>query len=134
VRNLLIRLATEAMKLCCVQLFNHGSLADVPLIRQAKESSWDAHFSINVQLLCGAGVTATKAFLANHPENGARQALDYLIRREAAGDFDGFFVAEQSAWYHTLPHRHRTPRWLNQDHAAIMATSRPAVRSSRTPH
>jgi hypothetical protein len=45
-------------------------------------------------------VTATKAFLANHPESEARQALDYLIRREAAGDFDGFSVAEQSAWYH----------------------------------
>jgi hypothetical protein len=83
------------------ELFNHGSLADVPLIWQAKESSWDAHFSIDVQLLCGAGVTATKALLANHPESEAQQALDYLIRCEAAGDFDGFSVAEQSTWYHT---------------------------------
>jgi hypothetical protein len=84
VRNLLVRLAqlmvdadTEAMKLCCVQLFNHGSLADVPLIWQAKESSWDAHFSIDVQLLCGAGVTATKAFLANIPR--ARRSRRWTI-------------------------------------------------------
>lgn len=108
VRNLLIGLAqsgadadTEAMKLCCVLLFHHGSLADVPLIWQAKESSWDAHCSIDVQLLSGAGVAATKAFPAHHPESEARQALDYLIRCEAAGDFDGFSVSEQSASYRT---------------------------------
>lgn len=42
---------TELMKLCCVQLFNAGLLADVLPIWQARESSWDAHCSIDVQLL-----------------------------------------------------------------------------------
>ncbi|MFD9317787.1 4-oxalocrotonate tautomerase family protein [Streptomyces sp. NPDC060053] len=32
---------TELMKLCCVQLFNAGSLDDVLLIRQAKSASMD---------------------------------------------------------------------------------------------
>jgi hypothetical protein len=91
---------TELMKLCCVQLFHHGSLADVLLVWQAKESSLDAHHSIDVQLLCGAGVDATKAFLAYDPDSEARKALNYLIECEAAGDFDGFTVAGQSEWYH----------------------------------
>jgi hypothetical protein len=50
------------MKLCCVQLFNAGFLADVILICQAKESSWDAHCSIEIQLLCGAGLQETIAY------------------------------------------------------------------------
>lgn len=106
IRNLLIRQAelradadTEVLKLCCVQLFHPGSLSDVLLIWQAKESSWDAHCSIDVQLLCGPGLAATKSFLAAHPSSEARSALDYLSGCETAGDFDGFSVADQSAWY-----------------------------------
>jgi hypothetical protein len=91
---------TELMKLCCVQLFHHRSLADVLLIWQAKESGWDPHHSIDVQLLCGAGLDATKAFLADDSGGEARKALDYLIECETAGDFDGFTVADQSAWHH----------------------------------
>jgi hypothetical protein len=45
------------MKLCCVQLFNAGFLTDVLLVWQPKESSWDAHCSIDVHLLCGAGLS-----------------------------------------------------------------------------
>jgi len=91
---------TDVMRLCCVQLFHHGSLDDVLLIWQAKESGWDAHCSIDVQLLCGAGLAATEAFLAAQPGDDARQALDYLTRCEAAGDFTGFTVEQQSTWYH----------------------------------
>ena len=54
---------TELMKLCCVQLFNAGVLHDALMIWQAKESSWDAHCSIDIQLLCGAGLAETKAYL-----------------------------------------------------------------------
>ncbi|WP_116206619.1 hypothetical protein [Amycolatopsis circi] len=90
---------TLLMKLCCVQLFHHGSLDDVLLIWQAKESGWDAHFSIDVQLLCGAGLDKTKAFLGTHPAGAARKALDYLKECEEARDFDGFSVERQSAGY-----------------------------------
>lgn len=90
---------TLAMKVYCVQLFNHGSLEDVLPIWRAKKSGWDAQFSIDVQLLCGAGLEATKAFLAGHPAPEARRALDYLVACEEAGDFEDFSVMERTASY-----------------------------------
>ena len=89
---------TELMKLCCVQLFNAGQLDDVLLIWQAKESSWDAHCSIDVQLLCGAGLDATREHLEGHGSEDAAEALRYLLKCEAAGDFDNFSVADQARW------------------------------------
>ncbi|HZN70292.1 MAG TPA: hypothetical protein VFC00_01200 [Micromonosporaceae bacterium] len=87
---------TELMKLCCVQLFNAGQLDDVLTIWQAKESSWDAHCSIDVQLLCGAGLDAAKAHLAAESTQTASEALRYLSDCEAAGDFDDFSVDQQA--------------------------------------
>ena len=92
---------TELMKLCCVQLFNAGSLADALLIWAARESSFDAHCSIDVQLLCGAGLQATIAYLAAERSPVASAALDYLRRCEEAGDFAGFSIENQSRWYST---------------------------------
>lgn len=90
---------TDLMKLCCVQLFNAGLLNDVLVIWRAKESSWDAHCSIDVQLLCGAGLEATKEYLAAEGSHSASAALDYLRRCEAARDFTDFSVENQSRWY-----------------------------------
>ncbi|GAA3442387.1 hypothetical protein [Planomonospora venezuelensis] len=88
---------TELMRLCCVQLFNAGALDDVLLIWQAKTASMDADCSIDIQLLCGAGLAETKTFLAGHPWEDAKAALGRLLMCEAAGDFDGFSAAEYSA-------------------------------------
>jgi hypothetical protein len=90
---------TELMKLCCVQLFNVGFLNDVLLIWRAKESSWDAHCSIDVQLLCGAGLEMTREYLAAEGSHNASAALNYLRQCEAAGDFADFSVENQSRWY-----------------------------------
>jgi hypothetical protein len=90
---------TELMKLSCVQLFNAGSLDDVLSIWQAKTSSFDAHCSIDVQLLCGAGLEETKAHLSAENSDDASAALDYLLRCEAAGDFADFSVETASRWY-----------------------------------
>lgn len=90
---------TELMKLCCVQLFNAGFLTDALLIWHAKESSWDAHCSIDVQLLCGAGLEATAAHLAADGSPAAAAALEYLRHCEASGDFADFSVENQSRWY-----------------------------------
>ncbi|RLP97283.1 hypothetical protein EAD96_30050 [Micromonospora sp. BL1] len=87
---------TELMKLCCLQLFNAGQLGDVLVIWQAKESSWDAHCSMDVQLLCGAGLDATKAHLRADGSEDATEAFRYLHGCEAAGDIDYFSVAEQA--------------------------------------
>jgi hypothetical protein len=90
---------TELMKLCCVQLFNAGLVTDVLRIRQAKESSWDAHCSIDIQLLCGGGLQETIAYLTAEASPAASAALDYLRQCEAAGDFSDFSVQNQSRWY-----------------------------------
>lgn len=90
---------TELMKLCCVQLFNVGDVGDVMAIWRAKESSWDAHWSIDVQLLCGAGLAETKAYLAGVDTEDSSAALDYLTECETAGDFTDFSVREQARWY-----------------------------------
>ncbi|HEY4464523.1 MAG TPA: hypothetical protein VGN41_17785 [Streptosporangiaceae bacterium] len=90
---------SELMKLCCVQLFNAGTLHDVLMIWQAKSSSWDAHCSIDVQLLCGAGLAETKAYLVTGGSESALAALDYLLQCEAAGDFADFSVETRRVWY-----------------------------------
>jgi hypothetical protein len=90
---------TELMKLCCVQLFNGGHLDDVLRIWRAKQSSWDAYCALDVQLLCGAGLDRTKAYLATDGSQNAQDALDYLLKCEAAGDFADFSVGSRSRWY-----------------------------------
>jgi hypothetical protein len=92
---------TELMKLCCVQLFNAGEVGDALAIWRAKTASWDAHCSIDIQLLCGAGLAETKAFLSAQRSEEARAALQWLLDCEAADDFKDFSVVERSAWYAT---------------------------------
>ena len=81
---------TELMKLFCVQLFSRGELQDVMLIWRAKNASMDASCSIDIQLLCGAGLGATKEYLEGLTDQTAAKALRYLRECEAAGDFEGF--------------------------------------------
>ncbi|MFI7114554.1 hypothetical protein ACIBK9_50160 [Nonomuraea sp. NPDC050227] len=90
---------TELMKLCCVQLFNADHLDDVLTIWDARRSSWDAGSSVDVQLLCGAGLEETKAYLTatNSPE--ALVTLDHLLLCERAGDFEGFSLESRSCLY-----------------------------------
>jgi len=90
---------TELMKLCCVQLFNAGSLEDVLLIWRAKAASMDAGCSIDIQLLCGGGLAGTRAHLSKHHLPEAAAALERLHRCEAAGDFEDFSVDAWSGQY-----------------------------------
>lgn len=90
---------TELMKLCCVQLFNAGDLDDVLLIWRAKTAGMDADCSIDIQLLCGSGLSGTKAYLSSQHLPEAEAALRRLLACEQAGDFEDFSVAERSAEY-----------------------------------
>lgn len=89
---------TELMKLCCVQLFNAGVMDDVLLIWSAKTASMDAACSIDVQLLCGQGLSETKAYLSLLRTPEAESAHRRILECEEAGDFEGFHVEELSAW------------------------------------
>ncbi|KUL70635.1 MULTISPECIES: hypothetical protein [unclassified Streptomyces] len=88
---------TILMRLCCVQLFNSGALDDVLLIWDAKRSSFDAACSIDVEVLLGHGLDATKAHLSAHPTPSAAAALHRLRELETAGVFEDFSVEEFSA-------------------------------------
>jgi hypothetical protein len=85
---------TELMKLSCVQLFCAGHVEDAMLIWGAKTSSMDADGSIDIQLLCSAGLGPTRAYLANLQTKEAEAVLDRLAKTEAAGDFEGFNTAD----------------------------------------
>jgi hypothetical protein len=76
--------------LCCVQLFSRGYLEDVLRIWDAKRSGFDLGTYLDIQLLCGAGLEATKRFLSSQEGKTAADALQYLQECEQAGDFDGF--------------------------------------------
>jgi hypothetical protein len=93
---------TLVMRLLCVYLFDNGSLGDVMRIWRAKRSGWDSQFSVDVKLLCGAGLAETKAFLAASSDELAAEALEYLVKCENS-DFGGFtpagYSAEQRAYY-----------------------------------
>jgi len=76
--------------LCCVQLFSRGLLEDVLRIWDAKQSGFDLSCYLGVQLLCGAGLAETKAFLGGQTRSGAAEALAHIVSCETSGDFDGF--------------------------------------------
>jgi hypothetical protein len=90
---------TELMKLCCVQLFNSGDIDDALLVWSAKGASFDAACSIDIELMLGHGLDATKDYLSAHPAPGAAPALDRLRELDAGGQFEGFSVDEHSAFY-----------------------------------
>lgn len=85
---------TDLMKLCCVQLFSAGQLKDVLTIWRAKVSSMDAGASIDIQLLCGAGLDETKEYLSGVGTEESRSALSRLLICESEGDFEDFSVSE----------------------------------------
>lgn len=90
---------TELMKLCCVQLFGQGLAPDALSIWRAKTSSMDADCSIDVQLLCGAGVGATKSYLCQVGTDESLKALQRIEQCEHSGDFDGFSEEDLMNFY-----------------------------------
>lgn len=84
----------DVIKLCCVQLFGHGDVADSLTIWKCKRIDFDLGCSIDIQLLCGAGVSQTLDYLRQSEDPGAEQALEYLGRCMEAGDFLDFSPSE----------------------------------------
>ena len=94
---------TQVMRLCCFLLFRAGLLEDVPRIWRAKTSSMDADASIDLQLLCGAGLEETKRYLRELGSDEAEAASRRLLTNEVSGELDGFsaneYAASQEAYY-----------------------------------
>jgi hypothetical protein len=69
----------EMLRTLCVQLFSLGVVEDALLIWDAKQSSFDALCGmVDTQFLCGAGLLATREFLAKSADPFAAEALEYL--------------------------------------------------------
>ena len=85
---------TDLMRLYTVQLFSAGDSADIELIWKAKTASMDADASIDVQLLCGCGLEASRSYLSKTPFFGASAALIRIQECEAAGDFAEFSIEQ----------------------------------------
>ena len=80
------------MHLLCAQLFTIGKIEDAEIIWQAKSCNFDTMIGIDVQLVCGAGLEETKAFFHTINSAEAQDALEYLQKCEASGDFERFPV------------------------------------------
>ncbi len=88
-----------------VQLFSLGVIDDSLLIWEAKQSSFDASFAVDIQFICGAGLEATKAYLAGLSDPSAIAALKYLTMCEQSGDFASWSPqasVEEYRRYYTL--------------------------------
>ena len=77
----------EMLRTLCLQLFSLSVADDALLIWDAKQSSFDAGCGLDVQFLCGAGLAATKEYLARSSAPSASAALEYLTECEQTGDF-----------------------------------------------
>ena len=84
------RASNEPLKTLCIQLFSAGIPSDALLIYKAKKSSFDAACYIDIQLVCGAGLETTKAFLRESSEPVAKELLTVLQEGNSLRDFDGF--------------------------------------------
>lgn len=78
------------MRLLCAQLFSIGNVEDALIIWQAKSCNFDTMLGIDVQLLCGAGLSETKIFFSSIDSDEAREATRYIEDCEKSGDFDRF--------------------------------------------
>lgn len=78
----------EMLRALCLLIFSIGSVHDALLIWKAKQSSFDASCSIDIQFICGAGLAQTKGELAASKDPAGAEALGYLLECEAGGDFD----------------------------------------------
>jgi hypothetical protein len=87
------------LKLLCIQLFSARIPSDALLIYKAKTSSFDAACYIDIQLVCGAGLEPTKAFLRESSEADAKKLLALLEDGNSAGNFDGFTPERHLEFY-----------------------------------
>ena len=78
------------MRLLCAQLSSLGQVEDSVRVWRAKSCNFDTHCGIDVQFVCGAGAEPTYAYLRAVGGDDASDALDYLAKCEAGGDFAGF--------------------------------------------
>lgn len=90
----------EIVRALCVLLFSVANVEDSLLIWTVRQSRFfDDESDLDIQLLCGAGLSPTKAFLRTSSLPEAAKALQEIEAREKAGDFADFSHAAWIAKY-----------------------------------
>jgi hypothetical protein len=77
----------ESIRLCGALLFLLAQVEDVGLLWEAKTANFDTMSGFDIQLLVGAGVIPTLAYLQQIEEEWAEDARLYLEECQQAGDF-----------------------------------------------
>jgi hypothetical protein len=77
----------ESIRLCGTLLFLLAQMEDVHLLWEAKSVNFDTMSGFDIQLLVGAGVAPTLAYLQQVEEEWAEDARIYLEECQQAGDF-----------------------------------------------
>ncbi|GHO45614.1 hypothetical protein [Ktedonospora formicarum] len=79
---------SDSLRLCGFLLSLLARLDDVRLLWEAKITNFDTMCGFDIQLLVGAGVSATLAYLQHIQEDWAQEAKEYIEECQQAGDFD----------------------------------------------
>jgi len=80
----------DIIRCILVQLFSIGDVEDSINIWEAKVASFDLMCGMDIQFICGAGIQATKKYLAEHDSNISKNALEHLNKCLEAGDFENW--------------------------------------------
>ncbi|MBB6129537.1 hypothetical protein [Mucilaginibacter lappiensis] len=92
----------EDLMLACYILGLHGQIEDCLKIWEAKSIDFDTHCGLDIQLVMFGGVNETINFLAAQTTDPAQEALKYIKRCSACGDFDGlaeYFSPQTEPWF-----------------------------------
>ena len=103
---------------CAFLLWRVGDLGDVMLLWRAKHTNFDTGCGLDIQFLMGAGVDETISYLQRQTDVDSRDALEYILKCKAAGDFDNLEGwASWRAKYFDAPPREAPRRRRNRSAA-----------------
>lgn len=77
----------ENIKLCAYLLYRLGYVEDSLLIWKAKSTNFDTGCGVDIQLLVGAGIERTIAYLKKQNSQEAKDAVQYIAEGVESGDF-----------------------------------------------
>lgn len=89
---------TALMRICAVQLWHAGAVEDALLIHRARRTSMDATGALDGELMLGAGVARTRAYLATLGTEEAREVLNQIAWVEESYDAERY-AAFVSTYY-----------------------------------
>jgi hypothetical protein len=79
---------SDELRLSALLLYKIGNVEDAPLLWEAKTVNFDTFCGLDIQLLVGAGVDETLAYLNGLGDEESLKASEYIEDCRGTGDFD----------------------------------------------